>query len=241
MISISCIIPAYNESKSISATIKSVLPLLGKEISELIIINDCSTDNTLEKINPFLENPNIHLISNTTNLGKSRSVAKAIKSVKGSHIFLLDADLLNLETKDLLNLITPIHNQTTDVSFAFIQNARPLRPFKKIDYCSGQRILPTWVLKNRLNHLSQLPSYGLEVFVNKLIIKQNLRLQVIARPNVSNDMHQNKDWRYLGRKKNLKIWRDIIKISGGLRNIYKMNIDLEKCLISKNNPDLQKF
>jgi hypothetical protein len=41
--------------------------------------------------------------------------------------------------------------------------------------------------------MGKLESYGLEVFINKLIIKHNLSLKIINWKNVENDFHQEKD------------------------------------------------
>ena len=60
-----------------------------------------------------------------------------------------------------------------------------------------------------LAELKQLPSYGLEVFINKLMIQSAISLQVVHRPKVENDFHQNKDGFWHGRKRNLKIWREV--------------------------------
>lgn len=62
--------------------------------------------------------------------------------MKSSHVVLLDADLRYLDQKAILELLAPIQHGQASVSMAFLKNGRPLFPFKKIDYCSGQRVLP---------------------------------------------------------------------------------------------------
>ena len=72
---ISCIIPAYNEEKNISNVLDVLLKFLHKDIFEIIVVNDCSSDKTEEILRNFSE---IKIIQNEKNLWKSASVAKAI-------------------------------------------------------------------------------------------------------------------------------------------------------------------
>lgn len=155
---ISCIIPAYNEELSIKKTIKILIPLLENHLHEIIVIDDCSTDHTRSQMQPP-PHPNLHLLQNPHNLGKSGTVARGIQLAKGDYILLLDADLLNLSQQNIIDLISPIQTQKSKSSIAFIKNSRPLRPFKKIDYCNGQRILPTPLLKQYQQEISNLRSY----------------------------------------------------------------------------------
>lgn len=229
MLNFTLILPAYNEEKNILQTINCITPLLWTTIEKLIIINDASTDNTKELLDT-LNNQNIEIIHNIKNLWKSASIARAIEKVETSHLMLLDADLLHLKSQNLIDLITPIQKWKVDATIAFIKNSRPLFPFKKIDYCNGQRVLAKKLFDTHLTELKQLPSYGLEVFINKLMIQSAISLQVVHRPKVENDFHQNKDGFWHGRKRNLKIWREVAQSAWGIFAIYKMNFQLEKLL-----------
>ena len=96
---VSCIIPAYNESK----TIKNVLNVVKNHelVGEVIVINDGSNDNTKEIVEKIR---GIKLINNDENMGKSASVAKGIKLSKNEIIMLLDADLKNLNKNHVTSL-----------------------------------------------------------------------------------------------------------------------------------------
>ncbi|MEW6528386.1 MAG: glycosyltransferase family 2 protein [Candidatus Micrarchaeota archaeon] len=86
---VSIIIPAYNEEKTISKTIESVLKLnYPKEKLEIIVINDGSTDKTAEFVKTFKE----VVLINKKNTGKANSVNIGIKKAKGEFIATLDAD-----------------------------------------------------------------------------------------------------------------------------------------------------
>ncbi len=86
---LSVLIPAYNEEKSIRDTIKSVLDInYPKNLFEIIVIDDGSTDNTLKIIKEF---KNIKILSKE-NSGKADSLNKAIMIANNEIIVVVDAD-----------------------------------------------------------------------------------------------------------------------------------------------------
>jgi len=228
---ISCIIPAYNEEKSINHTLSVVLPLLGSYLYEIIVIDDFSSDKTKQIIKTF---PGVHLIEHSINQGKSKSVADGIKMSQGNYIFLLDADLHFLNEKNIADLIDPIEKEKADISISYIKNSWPLFPFKKIDYLSGERILPKKYLTNDIvEKMASLPGYGLEVFLNNIMIKNKMRISVIKWPNVENDFNQNKHGYIKGIKIIIKIWWEVLS-AASIFEIYYQNIKLEKLIIQDN-------
>ena len=227
---VSCIIPAYNEEKSIVTTLNTITPLLNWDLFEIIVINDCSNDQTQDILNSYPVQKNLYFIHNTHNLGKSATVSRGIEFAKGDYILLLDADLLHLTKQNIIDLITPIKSWKSKSSIAFIKNSRPLPPFKKIDYCNGQRVIPATLLKQNIWKISNLLWYGLEIFLNQLLIQNKISLASVHRDNVENDFHQNKDGLIKGRIKNLKIWRHILYSAWGLFALYKMNRKLQTLL-----------
>lgn len=89
---VSVIIPAYNCEKYIKQTINSVLKQNFTDF-ELLIIDDCSKDNSLQIIKNFSKkDKRIKIFENKENKGKMVSVNKLFKKVKGEYIVLLDGD-----------------------------------------------------------------------------------------------------------------------------------------------------
>lgn len=96
---VSIITPTYNCGKFISETIESVLSQTYKNW-ELIISDDCSTDNTEEIIKPYLERDSrIKYICNEHNSGAAITRNAAIRKANGKWIAFLDSDDLWLPEK----------------------------------------------------------------------------------------------------------------------------------------------
>lgn len=89
MSKVSVIIPLYNKQNSIGYTIDSVLAQDFKDF-ELLIINDGSTDNSLEVINKYTDS-RIHII-NKKNEGVSMTRNRGVQEASSDLIFFLDAD-----------------------------------------------------------------------------------------------------------------------------------------------------
>ena len=90
--SISVLIPAHNEEKTIEDSVKSIYNVDYPNIKEVIVINDGSTDNTMQIVKKLLPKyKNLRLI-NKENTGKADSLNRVIKLCKGDLIVVLDAD-----------------------------------------------------------------------------------------------------------------------------------------------------
>ena len=88
---VSIIITNYNYSKYIKRCIRSCISQsMDKRDYEIIVIDDNSSDNSLNQIQEFKKN--IKIIVNKKNLGVAKSVNKAIKFSKGKYFVRIDAD-----------------------------------------------------------------------------------------------------------------------------------------------------
>ena len=87
---ISVLMPVYNCEKFLKKAIDSILNQTFDNF-EYIIINDGSTDNTLNIIKSY-KDKRIKIINNSKNLGISRSLNKGIRQAKGEYIARHDSD-----------------------------------------------------------------------------------------------------------------------------------------------------
>lgn len=88
---ISVAIPAYNYGRYLPCAITSILKQDMADL-EVLIVDDCSTDDTPERVAPFLADPRVRYLRNEANLGAVRNINKAIGETRGRHILLLGAD-----------------------------------------------------------------------------------------------------------------------------------------------------
>ena len=97
---VTIVIPTYNGGITIEKTINSVLAQTYQNF-ELIILNNCSTDNTLEKVKNHNDN-RIKVISNESNIGFEGNWNKSLEYIGGKYFKLLpDDDLLERESIEL--------------------------------------------------------------------------------------------------------------------------------------------
>ena len=113
----SLLILAFNEQKNIKDTILSYI----NDFSEIIIVNDCSTDDTKEIIeNIKLENNQIKIINNEKNLGAGKSFQIGVehfKNTDSSYLIKIDGDG-QFQKKDILKIKSIVEN---DIKFDLIK------------------------------------------------------------------------------------------------------------------------
>lgn len=96
---VSIIMPSFNTASFIAESIQSV-QAQSYTNWELLIVDDCSTDNTDDVIEPFLEDQRIRYLKNEKNSGAAISRNRALREAKGRWIAFLDSD--DLWTPDKL-------------------------------------------------------------------------------------------------------------------------------------------
>lgn len=88
---VSIIVPMYNSEKYLDKCVNSILQQDYKKI-ELILVNDGSTDSTLEKINNYSKEDKRVIVINQKNNGVSIARNNGIKKSKGEYITFIDSD-----------------------------------------------------------------------------------------------------------------------------------------------------
>jgi len=118
---LSIIIPAYNEAKTIHLILDKIaeVELLNNIEKEIIIINDASKDDTKLAIETYITsclNENIVLYNQEKNKGKGAAIRKGIEIASGDYIIIQDADL-EYNPKEYNILLKPMIDEFADVVY----------------------------------------------------------------------------------------------------------------------------
>ncbi len=114
---LSIIMPVYNEEDTIVEAIQRVLNAPLSNIDrELVIVDDASTDGTLNKINSYADDKRIILIRHDANMGKGAAIRSALEFVTGDFVVIQDADL-EYDPNQYMSLLDPILKNEADVVY----------------------------------------------------------------------------------------------------------------------------
>lgn len=108
---VSVVIPAFNEEKSIEHVINTVKQV--SSITEIIVVDDGSTDNTYNIVS---KQEDVILLRHKTNKGKGSAMKTGLKQVTNNIVLFLDADLSQIHRKQVEAIIRPILNKTADIT-----------------------------------------------------------------------------------------------------------------------------
>jgi len=89
---LSVIVPVYNEVSSVLAVVERVRNC-GVADLEVLVVDDCSTDGTAEKLKELSDKPSVRVIRHSSNMGKGAAIRTAQKLVTGDVVVIQDADL----------------------------------------------------------------------------------------------------------------------------------------------------
>ena len=112
MISISIVIPLYNEERNISNLLNEIKNSFIKVNYEIILVDDCSQDMTINEIKKYIDKNDLKIIiiKNEFNKGQSYSISEGIKNSSYDTIVTLDGDGQN-NPADISKLLTIYSNK----------------------------------------------------------------------------------------------------------------------------------
>ncbi len=102
--SVSFLVPAYNEEEHIRASLEGMLAVDYPDF-EVVVIDDCSTDGTLEKVMPLVREGRVRLVRKLHNEGKAMALNDAVRVARGEILVVMDADAV--PDRGLLRAVVP--------------------------------------------------------------------------------------------------------------------------------------
>jgi len=116
---VSIIITNYNLSKYLGTCLRSCIDqTLSRDQYEIIVVDDCSSDNSIELVRDIQENyGNIELIALSENMGVSHASNIGIRKAKSPYVIRVDAD--DYINRNLLEFYSEILNWNPDICFVY--------------------------------------------------------------------------------------------------------------------------
>jgi polyisoprenyl-phosphate glycosyltransferase len=203
---VTAIIPAYNEEMTIANVINCLRDV--ERIQKIRVVSDGSTDRTAE----IARECGADVIELEENVGKGGAIKAGVNECGAEIILFLDADLIGLTKKHVMDLIEPVVDNNADMTIGIFKNGRMVTDLaqKVTPYLSGQRAIKKTIIDKMPN--IDITRYGVEVALTKYVEKFSIKVQEVDLPDMTHVTKEEKLGLIKGVQARLKMYWDIVKI-----------------------------
>lgn len=180
--SISAIVCAYNEEKTIRPIVQTLLD--HPRINEVIMVDDGSTDRTWTTV-VSIKHPKLTPLRHQKNLGKGAAIVSAVQRSHGDILLFIDADLKHFLPQHVDLLVLPLEIDPHSMAIGVRETPRVIdktlqilmKPF------GGERALPKQDILPLLKKIS-VSGYGVETILNLAFIRKKRRIHYVTLPRL---------------------------------------------------------
>lgn len=232
---VSCIIPFYNERRFIRNVLEIIKRTEG--ISQVICVDDGSTDNTSEVVAAF---PEVKLITLDRNYGKSYAVKRGLEEVVNEYVLLVDADLKDLDEAEIGSAINAITGcSAIDMIILRRTNSPWFIKMYRIDtLLSGERLLRTDDLKHIFRN--KVKGYQLEIAIN-LYMYRNKKKVFWSPSSALNTFKLKKLSSFRAIAKEMSMYASIVQHAGLINLLGLLTLFGKKKIGTEQRPGFPPF
>ncbi|MCD7781430.1 MAG: glycosyltransferase [Methanosphaera sp.] len=195
---VSVVIPAFNEQKAIEHVIETVKQV--SDITQIIVVDDGSTDKTHSILKDI---QGIELYTHNTNKGKGMAMKTGLRHVNNEVVLFLDADLIEINKKQVEAIIKPILDGSADLTKTKFKReagrvteltAKPLLNFFFPELSFEQPLSGQFAtLKRFLDSIDLEKDYGVDIGIVLDADARGMRIQEVDIGNIVHDMSTLKE------------------------------------------------
>lgn len=204
---IAAVLPAYNEEARIASVIKAVLK--APSIDEVIVVNDGSSDRTLEVAQAI---PGVDTVDLPLNTGKGGAMTAGAEATDADIIVFLDADLIGLKAEHVEALLAPVRCGRAKMAVGSFRGGRRLTDWaqKITPNITGQRAIrrDIWEQIPDLDHAR----YGVEMAITRFCRCYRVTTAIVPIHGVTHPMKEEKLGFVRGFFSRAHMYKEIFKI-----------------------------
>ncbi len=204
--SVSVVVPAYNEAERIGAVLDPLTRC--PSVGEVIVIDDGSTDGTAD----VARRHPVAVFSLAENRGKAAALDEGVNRARNDVLLFLDADLVGLKEEHVERLIAAYEPEEVDMVVGVFSNGRMNTDLaQKINpFASGQRVISKALWERAKENVHEM-NYGIEIALSRLAAKEGWRSEKVKLDGVTHILKEEKRGFAKGVVDRMRMYGDMIK------------------------------